>query len=67
MGAPFRAHDTAALPVTATNKVLKRALRAERLDLRRPCALEARQGRGLPVAGDGRRRALEDAVGDRPI
>ena len=58
---------SASLPLTATNKVVKRALRAERWNC--TDAVLSRRDRGGPyeVLNPDDAAALEEAVGDRPL
>jgi fatty-acyl-CoA synthase len=56
-----------ALPVTATNKVLKRALRAERWNSTDPVLWRPEKGGAYRLLGAGEAAALEAAVGDRPM
>ena len=66
MGAALRAHD-AELPITATNKVLKRALRAERWNCADPVLWQAEKGGPYRLLQDEDAATLEAAVGDRPL
>jgi fatty-acyl-CoA synthase len=65
--APRFVRMSAALPITATNKVLKRSLRAERWNCAEPVLWQAEKGGPyrLLEPEDGAR--LEEQVGDRPI
>lgn len=55
------------LPITATNKVLKRALRSERWNCREPVLWQREKGAPyVPLRAD-EAAALEQAVADRPI
>jgi fatty-acyl-CoA synthase len=56
-----------ALPATATNKVLKRALRAERWNCAEPVLWQPDQGGPYRLLEPEDVATLEDAVGDRPI
>jgi fatty-acyl-CoA synthase len=56
-----------ALPVTATNKVLKRALRAERWNCADPVLWRPERGGVYRPLEAGEAADLEAAVGDRPI
>ncbi len=56
-----------ALPVTATNKVIKRALRAERWNCAEPVLWQADKGGPYDALAAEDAAALEAAVGDRPI
>jgi len=65
--APRFVRVSTSLPLTATNKVVKRALRAERWNC--SDAVLWRRDRGGPyeVLGPDDAAALEEAVGDRPL
>ncbi len=65
--APRFVRMSAALPITATNKVLKRGLRAERWNCAEPVLWQPEKGGpyGILTAEDA--VELEAAVGDRPI
>jgi len=65
--APRFVRTSVALPVTATNKVLKRALRAERWNCVDPVLWQRDQKGPYVVLGPDDAVALEEAVGDRPI
>jgi fatty-acyl-CoA synthase len=56
-----------ALPVTATNKVLKRSLRAERWNCAEPVLWQPDKGGPYRLLDPEDAARLEDAVGDRPI
>ena len=56
-----------ALPATATNKVLKRSLRAERWNCAEPVLWQPDKGGPYRLLDPGDAARLEDAVGDRPI
>jgi fatty-acyl-CoA synthase len=56
---------TAALPITATNKVLKRALRAERWNCTDAVLWQPEKGAAYALLGDTTAAMLESAVGDR--
>jgi fatty-acyl-CoA synthase len=58
---------SAALPATATNKVLKRSLRAERWNCADPVLWQPEKGGPYQVLDPEDATTLEDAVGDRPI
>ncbi len=58
---------SAALPMTATNKVLKRHLRTERWTCADPVLWKPHKGGPYRLLDAGDARALEEAVGDRPI
>jgi fatty-acyl-CoA synthase len=65
--APRFVRFTAALPMTTTNKVLKRALRAERWNCTESVLWQPEKGAPYErLTGQGARN-LEDAVGDRVI
>jgi acyl-CoA synthetase (AMP-forming)/AMP-acid ligase II len=65
--APRFVRLSAALPSTATNKVLKRALRAERWNCAEPVLWQrVRGGPYVPLRRD-EAAGLEEAVGDRPL
>ncbi len=55
------------LPITATNKVLKRALRAERWQCPDPVWWRPGRGAALRPLGQEDRRTLDEAVADRPL
>jgi fatty-acyl-CoA synthase len=65
--APRFVRVTAALPITATNKVMKRALRAERWNCTDTVWWQPDKGAPYQRLGDEEARALEAAVGDRVI
>jgi fatty-acyl-CoA synthase len=56
-----------ALPATATNKVLKRSLRAERWNCAEPVLWQPNEGGPYRLLDPEDAARLEDAVGDRPI
>jgi fatty-acyl-CoA synthase len=56
-----------ALPITATNKVLKRALRAERWNCAEPVLWQPEKGGGYAVLSADEARSLEASVGDRVL
>ncbi len=56
-----------ALPATATNKVLKRSLRAERWNCAEPVLWQPDKGGPYRLLDPEDAARLEDAVGDRPI
>src|ERR1700691_2736580 len=56
-----------ALPATATNKVLKRPLRAERWNCAEPVLGQCEKGGAYRRLTDAEAASLEEAVGDRPI
>jgi fatty-acyl-CoA synthase len=58
---------TTSLPVTATNKVLKRALRAERWNCPDPVLWQAEKGGPYSLLGDEAAQAMESTVADRVI
>ena len=58
---------SAALPATATNKVLKRSLRAERWNCVEPVLWQSEKGGAYRRLTDTEAAGLEEAVGDRPI
>ncbi|HEX3794516.1 MAG TPA: AMP-binding protein [Acidimicrobiales bacterium] len=65
--APRFVRMTPALPITATNKVLKRALRAERWNCADPVLWQPSKGSGFEVLQPEEAAALEAAVADRVI
>ena len=65
--APRFVRMSAALPITATNKVLKRSLRAERWNCAEPVLWQAEKGGPYRLLGAQDAARLDDAVGDRPI
>ena len=65
--APRFVRMTPALPVTATNKVLKRGLRAERWTCADPMLWRPANGEAYRLLDADEARTLEEAVGDRPI
>ena len=58
---------SAALPATATNKVLKRSLRAERWNCAEPVLWQPERGGAYQLLDPRDAATLERAVGDRPI
>jgi fatty-acyl-CoA synthase len=65
--APRFVRFTAALPMTTTNKVLKRALRAERWNCTESVYWQREKGAPYEQLTGDDARGLEDAVGDRVI
>jgi fatty-acyl-CoA synthase len=65
--APRFVRMASALPVTATNKVLKRGLRAERWTCADPVLWTPARGEPYRLLDVSDVRGLEEAVGDRPI
>jgi fatty-acyl-CoA synthase len=65
--APRFVRMSAALPITATNKVLKRALRAERWTCAEPVLWQPEKGAPYRLLSSDEARALEESVGDRVI
>jgi fatty-acyl-CoA synthase len=65
--APRFVRLTSGLPMTTTNKVLKRALRAERWNCTEPVLWQPEKGAPYVPLGDEEARALEAAVSDRVI
>ncbi len=65
--APRFVRMASALPVTATNKVLKRGLRAERWTCADPVLWTQARGEPYRLLDVSDVRGLEEAVGDRPI
>jgi fatty-acyl-CoA synthase len=65
--APRFVRVTPALPMTATNKVLKRALRAERWNCADPVLWQPHSGAPYQQLGESEARALEAVVGDRVL
>ena len=65
--APRFVRLSAALPITATNKVLKRALRTERWNCTDPVLWQREKGGPYVPLGPDEAAALEQAVADRPI
>jgi len=65
--APRFVRMSAALPATATNKVLKRSLRAERWNCAEPVLWQAEKGGAYQLLDADTAATLEAAVGDRPI
>jgi fatty-acyl-CoA synthase len=56
-----------ALPITATNKVLKRGLRAERWNCAEPVLWQPDKGGSYRVLTAEEATALEESVGDRVL
>jgi fatty-acyl-CoA synthase len=65
--APRFVRMTSALPITATNKVLKRELRAERWNCAEPVLWQPTRGSAYEPLGAADAAALESAVGDRVL
>ena len=65
--APRFVRVTPALPTTATNKVLKRALRAERWNCTDPIWWQAEKGGPYERLTEREARSLESGVGDRVL
>jgi fatty-acyl-CoA synthase len=65
--APRFVRMTPALPITATNKVLKRELRAERWNCAEPVLWQPTKGSAYALLGVDDATALERAVGDRVL
>ena len=65
--APRFVRMSAELPATATNKVLKRSLRAERWNCDDPVLWQAEKGGAYRLLTDAEAATLEAAVGDRAI
>jgi fatty-acyl-CoA synthase len=65
--APRFVRMTSALPITATNKVLKRELRAERWNCAEPVLWQRTKGSAYEPLGAADAEALERAVGDRVL
>jgi fatty-acyl-CoA synthase len=65
--APRFVRMSGSLPLTATNKVLKRGLRAERWNCADDVLWQAEKGGPYRVLTPDEAAALEEAVGDRPI
>jgi fatty-acyl-CoA synthase len=65
--APRFVRLTSALPMTTTNKVLKRLLRAERWNCADPVLWQPEKGAPYEPLGEEEARALEAAVSDRVI
>ncbi len=65
--APRFVRVSAALPTTATNKVLKRSLRAERWNCAEPVLWQEEKGGPYRLLEPDEAATLERAVGDRPI
>jgi fatty-acyl-CoA synthase len=65
--APRFIRMSAELPATATNKVLKRSLRAERWNCEDPVLWQSEKGGAYQPLTTDAAAALEAAVGDRPI
>jgi fatty-acyl-CoA synthase len=58
---------SATLPITATNKVLKRSLRAERWNCTEPVLWQTERGASYRLLAPADAVTLERAIGDRPI
>jgi fatty-acyl-CoA synthase len=65
--APRFVRMSAELPATATNKVLKRSLRAERWNCDEPVLWQSEKGGAYQPLSTDAAAELEAAVGDRPI
>jgi acyl-CoA synthetase (AMP-forming)/AMP-acid ligase II len=65
--APRFVRMTSALPITATNKVLKRELRAERWNCAEPVLWQPNKGSPYEPLSAADAAALEGAVGDRVL
>jgi fatty-acyl-CoA synthase len=65
--APRFVRMSSALPITATNKVVKRALRAERWNCADPVLWQPEKGGAYRRLEAGEAAELEEAVGDRPM
>jgi fatty-acyl-CoA synthase len=65
--APRFVRMTAELPATATNKVLKRSLRAERWNCDDPVLWQAEKGGAYEQLSLDDAATLEAGVGDRPL
>jgi fatty-acyl-CoA synthase len=65
--APRFVRMSASLPITATNKVLKRALRAERWNCAEPVLWQSVKGGPYATLSADEARALEESVGDRVL
>jgi fatty-acyl-CoA synthase len=65
--APRFVRMSAALPITATNKVLKRGLRAERWNCSDAILWQPEKGGPYRILSTQEAAALETAVGDRPL
>ncbi len=65
--APRFVRMSAELPATATNKVLKRSLRAERWNCADPVLWQAEKGGAYRLLSDAEATDLEEAVGDRAL
>jgi fatty-acyl-CoA synthase len=65
--APRFVRMTPALPITATNKVLKRALRAERWNCSDPLLWQREKGGSYVLMDEEAAKHLESMVGDRAI
>jgi fatty-acyl-CoA synthase len=65
--APRFVRMSAALPITATNKVLKRGLRAERWNCAEPVLWQAEKGGPYSLISGDEAAALEDAVVGRVL
>jgi fatty-acyl-CoA synthase len=65
--APRFVRMSAELPATATNKVLKRSLRAERWNCTEPVLWQSDKGGAYRLLADTEAADLEEAVGDRAL
>ncbi len=65
--APRFVRLSASLPITATNKVLKRALRAERWNCAEPVLWQSEKGGPYTALSADEARAFEETVGDRVL
>jgi fatty-acyl-CoA synthase len=65
--APRFVRMSPSLPITATNKVLKRALRAERWNCAEPVLWQPEKGGAYVVLSADEARSLEASVGDRVL
>ncbi len=65
--APRFVRLSAALPITATNKVLKRALRAERWNCNEPVLWQAEKGGAYETLSADAARVLEESVDGRVL
>jgi fatty-acyl-CoA synthase len=65
--APRFVRMSASLPITSTNKVLKRALRAERWNCAEPVLWRREKGGPYATLSADQAREFEDSVGDRVL
>jgi fatty-acyl-CoA synthase len=65
--APRFVRMTGALPLTATNKVIKRELRAERWNCTEPVLWQPAKGSAYEILSEADAVSLESAVGDRVL